>query len=66
MALSETSRHAADCLEQNTHRAPLATANLSSRGLHLTNVAALLILSNTSVGFHIVCPVEGSGVCCHT
>jgi hypothetical protein len=49
-----------------THRAPLATANLFSRGLHLTKVAALLILSRTRVGFHIILPDWGSGVCCQT
>jgi hypothetical protein len=32
--------------------APLPTANLSSFGLHLTQVAARLILSKTSAGFH--------------
>jgi hypothetical protein len=32
--------------------APLPTANLSSLGLHLTQVAALLILKRTNAGFH--------------
>ena len=41
--------------------APLATANLSSFGLHRTNVAARLTRSSTSVGFHAIFPVSGSG-----
>ena len=51
---------------EGTHRAPLATANLSSSGLQRTNVAARLMRSMTSVGFQTVRPVCGSGVCCHT
>jgi hypothetical protein len=35
-----------------THLAPFPTANLSSRGLHRTHVAALLILNRTKTGFH--------------
>lgn len=42
--------------------APLATANLFSKGLHLTKVAALLIFNNTKVGFHAIFPVWGSAV----
>ena len=51
---------------EGTHRAPLATANLSSSGLQRTNVAARLMRSMTSVGFQTVRPVCGSGDCCHT
>lgn len=46
--------------------APLATANLSSFGLHRTKVAALFIRSSTSVGFHTILPVGGSGDWDHT
>ena len=50
----------------NTHLAPLATANLSSNGLQRTKVAARLMRNRTRVGFQTVCPVRGSGACCHT
>lgn len=40
-----------------TYRAPLATANLSSFGLHRTKVAARLIRSKTNVGFQVIAPV---------
>jgi hypothetical protein len=36
----------------SAYLAPLPTANLSSFGLHLTQVAALLILNKTRAGFH--------------
>ena len=39
-------------LQIEMHRAPEATANLFSAGLHLTNVAARLIRRITSVGCH--------------
>lgn len=48
------------------YRAPLATANLSSLGLHLTKVADLLMRSRTRVGFQISFPVSRSGVSCQT
>ena len=38
--------------EEGADLAPLPTANLSSFGLHLTQVAARLILSKTNAGFH--------------
>lgn len=50
----------------HTHLAPLATANLSSKGLQRTKVAARLMRSKTSVGFQTGRPVSGSGACCHT
>ena len=49
-----------------TYRAPLATANLSSLGLQRTCVAARLMRNRTRVGFQIIRPVCGSGLCCHT
>jgi hypothetical protein len=45
--------------EESAYLAPLPTANLSSLGLHLTQVAALLIRSKTRAGFH---SPEGSRV----
>jgi hypothetical protein len=44
--------------ESETNLAPEATANLSSLGLHLTIVAARLILSRTRVGFHLDSSIE--------
>lgn len=41
-----------------THLAPFPTANLSSLGLHLTHVAALLILNRTKTGFHSPCSLN--------
>lgn len=36
----------------SSHLAPLATANLFSRGLQRTKVAARLMFNSTKVGFH--------------
>lgn len=66
IALHQTHQTIPYVCKRSTHRAPLATANLSSFGLHRTCVAARLIRSKTSVGFQIIRPVCGSGLCCHT